>query len=476
MTHLVNQLKFEVNCPDEEQAFQLRHSFQDTLQEQIIKVVEEVSSAYVPGDEWIQIDRIEIDAGTFSSSSLYTDFSRVFQKKFEEELAKKLSAITVKQRDTSRQSSWIALFMHFLESGSLPWWAIETEIDIGRISDELFLTQLETLRQYFHAKRFQPGVWTRAAFQLDAKANAHIVSFFETLVKAKKIFTSWATILSEKLYIGDWQTAKAAVIDKVLVRNGPVILGEKEIAKMLTRIFTDHLEEIVSLPGDLPFVQISAILQETVNAEPFSGLAMEDVIQGPSEVPLDFGRGLIQPVALNKIPGEQYRGEEVLKYIVREGGVILLSPFFRQLFLKLQLYDNSGWTSKEAPWRAVHIIKFLGTGQQQQPEYTLVLEKLLCGLSPEEPVPLEISLTDTEIEEATSLLTSVLEHWQALRNTSLAGLRETFFKRDGLITRKQNGWLLQVERKTLDVLLDSLPWGYSAVSLPWNDYIIYTEW
>ena len=168
--------------------------------------------------------------------------------------------------------------------------------------------------------------------------------------------------------------------------------------------------------------------------------------------------------------------EETLKYIVKEAGIILLSPFFQQLFAKLQLYDRSGWTSKEAAWRAVHIIKFLSTGQQQLPEYTLVLEKLLCGLLPEEPVPLEISLSDTEIEEATRLLESVLEHWKALRNTSLTSLRETFFKRDGLITRKENDWLLQVERKTLDVLLDSMPWGYSAVSLPWNNYIIYTEW
>jgi hypothetical protein len=128
MTHLINQLKFEINCPGEEQAFQLRHSFQDTLQEQIIKVVDEVCSAYVPGDEWIQIDRIEVDAGSFSSHSLYEDFAFVFQKKFEEELTKKLSAIPVTKRNTSRQNSWIALFIHFLESGSLPWWATETEV------------------------------------------------------------------------------------------------------------------------------------------------------------------------------------------------------------------------------------------------------------------------------------------------------------------------------------------------------------
>jgi hypothetical protein len=77
---------------------------------------------------------------------------------------------------------------------------------INRISDELFLTQPEALRQFFYTKRFQPDVWTRAAFQLDAKANAHIISFFEILIKAKKLFTRWATSLNDKLYINDWQT------------------------------------------------------------------------------------------------------------------------------------------------------------------------------------------------------------------------------------------------------------------------------
>ena len=27
-----------------------------------------------------------------------------------------------------------------------------------------------------------------------------------------------------------------------------------------------------------------------------------------------------------------------------------------------------------------------------------------------------------------------------------------------------------------DVLLDSIPWGFSTTSLPWNNYIIFTEW
>jgi hypothetical protein len=56
------------------------------------------------------------------------------------------------------------------------------------------------------------------------------------------------------------------------------------------------------------------------------------------------------------------------------------------------------------------------------------------------------------------------------------GLRENFLKRDGLIRKKENDWHLHVERKTMDVLLDRIPWGYSMVQLPWSTYFISVEW
>ena len=118
----------------------------------------------------------------------------------------------------------------------------------------------------------------------------------------------------------------------------------------------------------------------------------------------------------------------------------------------------------------------LGTGLPNQPEYGLILEKICCSLSPDEPVPMEIELEEKEITEAGRLLTAVITHWAALKNTSIDGLRDSFFKREGILTRKGNGWLLQVERKTLDVLVDRIPWVYNPVRLPWNDYLITVEW
>lgn len=110
------------------------------------------------------------------------------------------------------------------------------------------------------------------------------------------------------------------------------------------------------------------------------------------------------------------------------------------------------------------------------PNIHLFFEKILCGLPTNEPVPLNIHLEQKEIEEAESLLKAVIEHWKALKNTSIDGLREAFFKRDGIITKKEDGWHLQIERKTLDVLLDNIPWGYSTINLMWNRYLLFVEW
>jgi hypothetical protein len=121
-------------------------------------------------------------------------------------------------------------------------------------------------------------------------------------------------------------------------------------------------------------------------------------------------------------------------------------------------------------------LKYLSVGTKQYYEYQLVLEKLICGIPLNQPLETIPVLEQKEMDEAESLLQSAIEHWKKLGNTSVNGLRESFLKRDGIISPKENNWLMRVERKTLDVLVDSIPWGFSTVSLPWNRYIIFTEW
>jgi hypothetical protein len=92
-----------------------------------------------------------------------------------------------------------------------------------------------------------------------------------------------------------------------------------------------------------------------------------------------------------------------------------------------------------------------------------------------EPVPLEAELTAGELEECENLLKAVLSQWEVLKTDLPDAIRSTFLNREGMLSYG-TGWTLKVERTTLDILLDKLPWGISLFKLPWNPEIIYVEW
>ena len=87
-------------------------------------------------------------------------------------------------------------------------------------------------------------------------------------------------------------------------------------------------------------------------------------------------------------------------------------------------------------------------------------------------------LTVNDLEAADSLLRAVISHWAALGQCSVEGLRETFFKRSGKFGQRPDGhWFLTVERRTVDILVDRLPWTIGMVQRPWRtDEFLFVEW
>lgn len=472
MTHLINRLQFAIDCPDEAYAFNLRHNFSQTFQWQIAEVVERVCSKYIGEEEWLQIDKVEIDLGRFSPHSFDTRFAEVFLAKFETELLRKLAPIPPGQREMSRQRSKEALLRFFLQKGTLPWWADESGIDLEEISWETLRQGADAFRQFLYRNRAKTVLWQRIAWQLPASVQGPIMLLFEALREAEEKFNRWVHL--------------------IVGRNGKGVSVDPERApEKIRRIVLEQAPDILqNTVGDAGLIRIFEVClpklfgTSTESVSPV--MAGWDEMYEPSTKPdAQTESGAHLTPAAGRTPGvgfEPLTGDDAIeaetpeKYVVRHSGIVLLAPFLKPFFTQAGLLDGNEWKSREAAYKAVHLLKFLSTGGQRSPEYTMTLEKLFCGLALEEPVPLEVHLDEKDTEEAESLLLSVIGHWKALRNTSIVGLREAFLKRDGLITRQESGWLLQVERKTLDVLLDSIPWGYSTVRLPWNDYLIFVEW
>jgi hypothetical protein len=472
MTHVVNRLQFEVVCSDEELSLNLRQNFAQTVQQEIAQIIDEVCSESVGADESIKIDRIELDMGSFSRHTFGTDFRTVFRQKLRAELAKQLAAIPPQSRQISRLLSDTEMLLYFLANGALPWFADEGEINLDKIFNNVALNHAEVLKSFFTHVKSNENIWKRLAWQFSAASIEVAINLSEDLKKAQEVFLNWVTLIANKLtapgnstvdFAGTDIQKKFSDINAVIIKNAPAIFTGSGSINVLQQVFQWHIEEI--------FKANQAIANEAT--------AQLAVITGIS--PPDAGISANAKELAQNSPAVQFASgeaatEEDHKYSVKYAGIVLLAPFLKPFFAQLNLLDGKEWRNTESAFRAVHLLQFLATGQKNVPEYSLVFEKILCGLPANIPLPLDIILTEEEIAESESLLKAVITHWDVLKNTSIDGLRESFIKRDGLLTRKENGWLLQVERKTLDVLLDSIPWGFSTISLLWTRDLIFVEW
>ena len=131
----------------------------------------------------------------------------------------------------------------------------------------------------------------------------------------------------------------------------------------------------------------------------------------------------------------------------------------------------------DAATRAVHLLQYLVTSRAATPEPLLILNKILAGIPLGAVVGAGIEMTEEESGLCDKLLGSMLANWPALSTgTSVAGLQRAFMQREGRLTLEDDKWKLKVERKTLDVLVDQVPWGFRLIYAAWMPQPLHVEW
>ncbi len=161
---------------------------------------------------------------------------------------------------------------------------------------------------------------------------------------------------------------------------------------------------------------------------------------------------------------------------ISNAGLILLWPFLNRLFTKIRLVEKNYFINQISAERASLLLQYLVDGSTNSSEYMFPLNKILCGLDLLEPLNTNLEITTEEHAECENLLSAVIQNWSILKNTSTEGLRRAFLHRNGILRVHHDGWLLQVERQTYDVLLDKIPWSIQVIKLPWMNNILHVEW
>ena len=161
---------------------------------------------------------------------------------------------------------------------------------------------------------------------------------------------------------------------------------------------------------------------------------------------------------------------------VENAGLVILWPFLANFFERLGLTEEKRFKDQAAAQRAVGLLQYVAGADESPPEILLPLNKVLCGLAPEEVFDFGAEITATEIEECNDLLAAVIQQAPILHEMSLPGFRTSFLLRKGQLGARDGNWLLRVERATHDIVLDRFPWGVHLVKLPWMEAMMQVEW
>lgn len=164
---------------------------------------------------------------------------------------------------------------------------------------------------------------------------------------------------------------------------------------------------------------------------------------------------------------------------IENAGLILLHPYLPALFKELDCWDGSSFR-EDIQQRIILQIQNMISPAELFPEYQLLLNKLLAGYPAKGHLPLYLEDGAAREQELVSALLHRLRRDWTLNgapvNPTAESLRDAFLQRQGKLVRRESDWLLQVEQKAYDQVLNSLPWNIRMIRLPWMEETLWVEW
>jgi hypothetical protein len=447
-SHRIRRVVFDIDYPDEMTALVKRARFEELFYHEILPSLDGEFSKFSSNGDVYRINRMEIDLGVcdperFDSALILHSIRRQLNKYLR-------NAIESKAVSRPPEVSLERLLSRFLERGELPWYSSH----VGPDSIERALLALPKAAAVQLSRHLVPILQHqkhRLRFIYQFSLDLYLWLMQSLHPKRWGLFTSAATSMFESL---DSIKAREAVLF-VAIQTPPdqpvkvAVLRQriKECAGLFFRFSTDEDSD----SGEDSRVESGDEITLVGTGENGQSVDLPD--QGETEI------------------------EDEGAIYVKNAGIVLLHPFLVRFFGALKLLDNDQqFVSDESRERGIHLLHFVATGREEPAENETTLLKVLCGWSTHIPIIRRLSLSAAEKYETDNLLTTAIQHWNKIGNTSPDGLRESFFQRDGKLTQGDSGWNIAVERKTIDILLDYLPWQLSVIRLPWQKSSIHVDW
>jgi len=458
--HIIRRQVLNVRCTgDNADGVRLQQETEQLYRTHILPGLVQLLDKYNTGDEVISIDTLSVALQHIRADSINISLAQQILGEVERQLQQCLQKTD--KRNTERYTAeerFLQCWLHFLQHGYLPWWAevkdnaswLAQLADFIEKAPELLL---QRLKEYVTDK----NVVSRLAALPDERL---FWSFFKRL-------TGWNDDLLQSLR-HDEQLIHMT-LQGVVSGNQFTHVFRGLLLSVCRQAYTQHLLTdffACKLAEYLHSVTPRSLY--VLKPVPLQTMALKDVLHNGTQrmdeatEPKSPDRGDEEPTLADKD-----------RIYVNNAGVVLVAAYLPAFFARLELIKDNMITDLQ---RAVGLLHYIISGNEDYTEFEMVLPKILCGITPGAAVSVGYLLTDNEKILADELLEAVVGHWEALKTTSANGLRSAFLQREGILSFNSDTWQLRVQEQSIDVLLDYLPWSISIIRLPWMQHLLQVSW
>ena len=503
MLHRIHRQILDLELPREERAYALQQEVGLAFQEKVLPRLDEIFTTMVPEGVILRIPKMEIDLGKLDEAHWEREFIERSVELVNRQM-QNLASRNEHEGDT-KEVEWIqpeenavAVLKVFLLSGVFPWYA--RHLSAPKLEELIVKAARQNppgLRKSLSPELLQDTeVWQRLNWQFSPSFSTKIVAI------AKGLQPGWF----DQLEVVFEEQRKQPITQQQRISLLKVLLTvevQGEAVKQPTPGLLRQLAQLAFPEERASFQEIRLQNRQKdpeapdvdrrqagdkTNPDTPSSRSAGKATEGRAEegIPNAGPDDRKRAQQANALARDDSQSSSALKKtrIPEEGlmvglaGLVLLGVYLESFFKELNLVKEGHFETEAKGAKAMHLLHYLATGIEHPEEPLLVLPKVLCGVPIETPLPKELQLLENEKKECSNLLGAAIRNWPALKRTSPDGLRDGFLRREGILYPPVNRsmWLLKVEQKAQDLLLDRLPWGFAITKLPWMSLPLQTEW
>jgi hypothetical protein len=515
-THIIRRQNIKVNATVLD-SFALKQKI-ERFAEDMAPKLSSLFDGMVSEKEWMEIGKLDIEIDDLLEEDLEEKLTQRVIESIRDKIAARNYSVSVDKgisqnginivhTESEKEGGYklvpihqkmIEALIYFLKHGILPWWFETTSPT--RFEEELtasldmFLNETKDERRQITldiqsalrnasaqkrlAEQFQPLIYTKVVHLVTQTVGTDTFSEINMIYKAiDKILSSKTEAnivglsLSPEQYLDELKQiahfSRLSLLDSLTMSGNTYELLNNWLLKIYQSLKNHQLQHLQKV--FLENEDLKRYLTDHIKT-PLVELASKIMTNAPEKPKTEDAKRKPVKIKSNKSI-EELAKEDGL--IISNAGLVIVSTFLPHLFEHCGIINDHKITDFA---KAIALMHYTVYKHCDYREYDVLLNKILCGLDANEPVALLQELSDQEMSEVETMLTAIISHWSALGGTSPDGLREGFLLRKGSLIYKHEEWFLQVEQKSLDLLLDQLPWTIGYIKLPWMKAGLKVEW